>query len=581
MQQEKDSLHSTHSKNSKQSAHSTRSAQSAHSKNTVHSENTVRSAQSAHSKNTAHSENTVRSAQSAHAKSTAHSENTVRSAQSAHAKNTARSKQSVQSKKTARSKQSVQSKQSAQSAHSENAAQSAHSEDRRKKTQTTQTTEIDYVKAPIPKVYRRLLPSAIGSLLTATVASFIDVVILSHYLGPGMLAIVSLCMPIYMLVNTLSMLIASGASTLYAQYLGEGDKQEALRYFSVSVVHSLICGVVLTVVGLLFTDKVVWLLGANDAVAAQTAEYAHVLFFFMIPLMIYVLLLFFVRIDNDPTRVLAATSVCAGVNLVLDILFVGPLHLGVKGAAMATCLAYTLGMFVNLTHFISRKNTLKFIQRCLKGRSLRVWRIGLPLAASQLGMTVSTQIFNNTVIRVGSEDYVAVYGVVIQLTMISMAIYEGVGQASQPMLAAAYGAGRWKRIRRVFLYGLRLELIGTVALALFYFLAANPVAGLFSIKEGALMDLALTAIRIYALSLPMTGVNSIIMYYFQAQEKTGRALLISLLYSSVLLIAALMILVALFREKAIWGSYPAAQAVALVISRLMLRRNQNERRTHK
>ena len=497
---------------------------------------------------------------------------------STHSKKSVQSKKSAQSKQSARTKHSVRS---AQSVHSEKAAQSAHSEEHRKKTQTTQTAEIDYVKAPIPKLYRRLLPSAIGSLLTATVASFIDVVILSHYLGPGMLAIVSLCMPIYMLVNTLSMLIASGASTLYAQYLGEGDKQEALRYFSVSVVHSLICGVVLTVVGLLFTDPVVRLLGANDAVAAQTAEYAHVLFFFMIPLMIYVLLLFFVRIDNDPTRVLAATSVCAGVNLVLDILFVGPLHLGVKGAALATCLAYTLGMIVNLTHFISRKNTLKFIKRCLQGRSLRVWRIGLPLAASQLGMTVSTQIFNNTVIRVGNEDYVAVYGVVIQLTMISMAIYEGVGQASQPMLAAAYGAGRWKRIRRVFLYGLRLELIGTVALALFYFLAANPVAGLFSIKEGALMDLALTAIRIYALSLPMTGVNSIIMYYFQAQEKTGRALLISLLYSSVLLIAALMILVALFREKAIWGSYPVAQALALVVSLLMLRRNQNERRTHK
>ena len=79
----------------------------------------------------------------------------------------------------------------------------------------------------------------------------------------------------------------------------------------------------------------------------------------------------------------------------------------------------------------------------------------------------------------------------------------------------------------------------------------------------------------------LTGVNSIIMYYFQAQEKTGRALLISLLYSSVLLIAALMILVALFREKAIWGSYPVAQALALVVSLLMLRRNQNERRTHK
>ena len=153
---------------------------------------------------------------------------------STHSKN---SKQSALSTRTAQSARTKQSVRSAQSVHSEKAAQSAHSEEHRKKTQTTQTAEIDYVKAPIPKLYRRLLPSAIGSLLTATVASFIDVVILSHYLGPGMLAIVSLCMPIYMLVNTLSMLIASGASTLYAQYLGEGDKQEALRYFSVSVVH--------------------------------------------------------------------------------------------------------------------------------------------------------------------------------------------------------------------------------------------------------------------------------------------------------------------------------------------------------
>lgn len=440
-------------------------------------------------------------------------------------------------------------------------------------------TEIDYVNTPVGTLYRKLLPSAIGSLLTATVASFIDVVILSHYLGPGMLAIIGLCMPIYMLVNTLGMLIASGASTLYAQYLGEGNKEEALRFFSVSVVHVLACGAVLTLAGVLFTGPVVKLLGANEAVAAQTAEYAHVLFFFMIPLMIYVQLLFFVRIDNDPGRVLTATSVCAAVNLVLDVLFVGPLNLGIRGAAFATCLAYTLGMAVNLTHFTSRKNTLKFRKNCLKGRSLRVWRTGMPLAASQLGMTVSTQVFNNTVIRVGNENYVAVYAAITQLAMTSMAIYDGIGQASQPLLAAAYGARKPDRIRQVFLRGVRLELIGTAALALLYIAAAGPICSLFSIKEKELFDLAVSGIRIYALSIPMMGVNSIIMYYFQSREKTGRALAISLLSGSVLLIASLLVLIAVFREKGIWFSYAAAQALALVISLLLLRQEQHGRRT--
>ena len=437
-------------------------------------------------------------------------------------------------------------------------------------------SEINYVTDSIGGLYRRLLPSAIGSLLTATVASLIDVVILSHYLGSSMLTVVELCMPVYMLVNTLAMLISSGAATLYAHYLGEGNREEALRFFSASLVHMLICGGVMMLVGLLFTGSVVRLLGANDAVMAPTLDYAHVLFFFMIPLMIYVQLLFFVRVDDDPNRVLAATTVCAVTNLGLDILFVGPLGWGPKGAALATCLAYTIGMAVNLTHFLSSKNSLRFRRNCLKGRGLRMWRAGMPLAASQLGMTVSTNVFNNVIIRAGNESYVAVYAVITQLSMTSMAIYDGVSQAAQPIIAAASGAGLPDRIKRVFRHGMLLELIGTGALALLYIVCAGPIASLFSIRDGELLSLALTGIRIYALSIPLTGLNSIIMYYFQAQEKTGRGLAISLLSGSVLLIAALLVLTALFGVQGVWFSWVAAQALALVVSILLFRQSQGK-----
>ncbi len=438
----------------------------------------------------------------------------------------------------------------------------------------TENREINYVIDPVGKLFRRLLPSAIGSLLTATVASLIDVVILSYFLGPSMLAVVELCMPVYMLVNTLAMLISSGAATLYAHSLGEGDREEALRWFSASTIHMLVCGGVLMLAGLLFTGPVVRLLGANDAIMEPTVEYARVLFFFMIPLIIYVQLVFFVRIDDDPNRVLAATSVCAFTNLVLDILFVGPLGWGPKGAALATCLAYTVGIAVNLTHFFSKRNTLKLVKNCLKGRGLRMWRTGLPLAASQLGMTVSTNVFNNVIIRVGNENYVAVYAVITQLSMTAMAVYDGIGQSAQPILAAASGAGLKDRIQCVFRRAVMLELIGTTALALAYIVLAGPIAALFSIREGELLSLALTGIRIYALSIPLTGLNSIIMYYFQAQEKAGRGLAISLLSSSVLLIAALLTLTALFGVQGVWFSWLAAQSLTLMISIALFRKEQ-------
>ena len=429
-----------------------------------------------------------------------------------------------------------------------------------------QTGEIDYIGDSLESLYRRLLPSAIGSLLTSTVASLIDVVILSYFLGPEMLAVVGLCMPVYMLVNTLGMLISSGAATLYAQYLGEGNREEAHKYFSLSIIHMLLCALFLTAIGLFFTKDVVTLLGANAAIIEATESYAHILFLFMIPLMLYVQLLFFVRIDGDPVRTLAATFSCAVTNLALDVLFVGSLGLGVRGAAMATCLAYTIGMAVNLTHFLSPKNSLTFRKDCLTSSGLRMWRAGIPLAASQLGMTVSTQVFNNIVIRVGNENYVALYAVITQLSMISMAIYDGIGQAAQPILAAAFGAGKRDRLDLAFRRGIQLEIIGTLILGGIYFLAAGQIAGLFSIKSGDLLALSLSGIRCYALSIPFMGMNSIIMYYFQAQEKTAEATAISLISGSLILIAALIILIFIFGERGIWLSWVTAQLLALLIS---------------
>ena len=93
---------------------------------------------------------------------------------------------------------------------------------------------MDYLSDPIEKLYQKLLPSAIGSMLTATVASLIDTVVLSHYLGPVMLSSVSICMPIYMVLNALALLIVSGGATLCATYLGKNDPQESNRYFTVS-----------------------------------------------------------------------------------------------------------------------------------------------------------------------------------------------------------------------------------------------------------------------------------------------------------------------------------------------------------
>ena len=413
-------------------------------------------------------------------------------------------------------------------------------------------------------------------MLSETVASLIDAIILNHYLGPDMLSTISICMPIYMTVNVLSMLIVSGGATLFAQSLGKEDKTEAQRFYTCSIVLMVICGAVLTLFGLLFTPQIIQGLGAAGDILDPTVRYARVLFGFMIPLSLYQQLMVYVRFDGAPILSLISTIACAVVNLVLDILFVGPFGWGSAGAALATCLAYTLAMFINALHLFQKKNGLVLRRGSLSAaRIRRLLKTGVPLSITQLGMAVGTCLFNIRIMQVGGSLYLDVYGAITQLSVVAMALYEGVAQACQPILAACFGAGNRGRMYRTVRYGFLMEIISMVLATALYLFGADLVADMFSMKEAVLRGVAVNAIRIYALSLLFTGLNTMIIYYFQVQEKEVRATGISLLSGTILPVGFLFILTAISDASAIWWCYLIAQSLTLILSAALYARDKH------
>ena len=426
---------------------------------------------------------------------------------------------------------------------------------------------MDYLHDSHRSMFAKLLPSAIGAMLSETVASLFDTIILSHYLGPDMLSTVSICMPIYMFVNTLSMLIVSGGATLFAQYIGRNDKQEAQRYYTCSIALMTLSGLILTVVGLLFTEPIISALGASGTILEPTVRYARVLFGFMVPLSLYQQLMVYVRFDGAPMLSLISTIVCAVVNLVLDVLFVGPFGWGAAGAALATCLAYTVAMLINAIRLLQKNNGLILRRGSLTGkRIVRLLKTGVPLSVTQLGMSVGTSLFNIRIMDVGGAMRLDVYGVITQLSVVAMALYEGIAQACQPILAACFGAGNRKRINKTVRYGFIMEIVAMSAATAAYIFCAGFAADLFSMKEAAIRSEAIGAVRIFALSLLFTGINTIIVYYFQAQEREIYATGVTLLSGTVLPVAFLYLLTAVFGVDGIWWCYLIAQGATSVIS---------------
>lgn len=440
---------------------------------------------------------------------------------------------------------------------------------------------MDYLTDSVEKLYKQLVPSAIGSMLTATVASLIDTIVLSYYLGPVMLSSVSICMPIYMILNALALLIVSGGATLSATYIGKGDAQESNRYFTVSALSVVFVGLLLTIAGNLFPEEMITILGANETVWQSTLDYAKVLMKFMIPLMLYCLMLFFVRFDSDPGLALFATGVCVVTNLVLDVLFVGPLNMGASGAALATCLAYTIATAVGFTHFLKKKNTLRLQKGSFAfSRLKRILAAGLPLSFSQFGMAFTTSVFNGQIMRIAGELYVTVYAIITQLSMCALAFYEGIPQAAQPILAANFGAGKMDRVKKTMRIGVILELIVTGVCLVVYCLGAKIISGFFSITEGPLLTISMDGIRIFALSLPFTGLNMFGMYYLQSRERVIPSAVISLLNGTVLMILCLLGLTVCFGAGGIWWTWFCAQALTMIYTVWAITRENRKEKTN-
>ena len=437
------------------------------------------------------------------------------------------------------------------------------------------TGTMDYLRDSHRSMFAKLLPSAIGAMLSETVASLIDTIIMSHYLGPDMLSTISICMPIYMFVNTLSMLIVSGGATLFAQSLGREDREDAQRYYTCSIIMMVLCGAILTVTGLAFTEPIVTALGASGSVLEPTIRYGRVLFAFMIPLCLYQQLMVYVRFDGAPILSLISTIVCAVVNLTLDILFVGVFMWGAGGAALATCLAYTAAMLINAAHLLQKSNGLIFRRGSMSGARVgRVLKTGIPLSVTQLGMAVGTSLFNNRIMDVGGPMYLDIYGVITQLSVVAMALYEGIAQACQPILAACFGAGDRKRTKTTLRYGFVMEIIAMAFATVLYILGAGFAANLFSMREAEIHAAAVGAVRIYALSLLFTGFNTIIIYHFQVKEREFHATGISLLSGTILPVAFLYLLTGYFGVSGIWWCYLIAQGLTLILSAALYARDQ-------
>ena len=316
----------------------------------------------------------------------------------------------------------------------------------------------------------------------------------------------------------------------------------------------------------LFMEDIAWLLGGTEETLPYIMDYLPYIIWGMGTYFFSSFLQTFIRNDGAPK--LAMNGVIAGgvTNIVLDYLFVYPMNMGMKGAALATVLGSSLTVVILCTHFFTKKNQLKFTLKGFHPSFLqKIIANGFTSFVIEAASGFTIFIFNLQLIRYLGNTGVSVYGIICNTALVVICLCKGIEQAAQPILSINHGAGLSSRILKVQSLSLKTSVIICTLPVLLGLFVPNLFTYIFLEPTSEILTLAAPAIRIYFTGFLFLGINMVFICYFQSVAKSVQSLSLCLLRGCILVVAFVYILPVFFGSTGIWLAFPAAEFLTMIV----------------
>lgn len=417
------------------------------------------------------------------------------------------------------------------------------------------------------------LPAMLGQL-TTLIYNIADTFFVSMTKEPAMIAAVTLCTPILLIVMSIASIFGMGGNSVIARLLGEDEKKKVSRTLNFCMYAMTLAGILILIAGILFMEPIAKISGADAENMAYTCDYLKYIFLgtpFIILSNGAVHLFRSLGFIKESTIRLALGNF---INIVFDFIFIVLWGWGTAGAALAT----SVGFFCSTIYYL-----ICLIRAERKGNQLitlsikhfapykkmvcSVVSIGIPGALITALLSVSNIVLNNYIGIYGSNA-VASYGIAYKVDMVPIMLSVGLSQGVAPLVGYYYGAGKRDRMSQIMkastIYGI---LLGTIFLALFY-LSGAKLAGVFLHDEG-LIGQAGYFIRILGLSAPMLGIVNMVTSYFQALGAAVKSLLITIMRNAVLFIPAVILLNSKWQLDGVIAAQPVVETVLAIVCLVM------------
>lgn len=388
-----------------------------------------------------------------------------------------------------------------------------------------------------------------------------DTFFISNGLGANGLTALNLAIPIYSFIHGSGLMFGMGGATKYSIYRGQKKYKSADKCFSNTIYIMSILAAIFMLAGIFFSEKLTILLGADKDVFLMTKTYLQVILLFAPAFMANDTLICFVRNDGNPKLSMIGMLTGSFSNIILDYVFIFPLHMGIFGAVLATGIAPVISLCILSRHWFTRQNQFHLV-RIYPSFQLtgNIISLGIPSFITEMASGIVMIVFNTIILHLQGNTGVAAYSVVANLSLVVISIYTGIAQGTQPILSRAYGYGERENQKRILRYALKTMLVISCGIYLFFLFSANSIVSVFNSEQNIqLQQIAETGVKLYFTAVPFVGFNIIISSYFTSIEKALPAQIISLSRGFLVIIPMAFFLSFLLKMTGVWLSFPITE----------------------
>ena len=258
----------------------------------------------------------------------------------------------------------------------------------------------------------------------------------------------------------------------------------------------------------------------------------------------------FIRADKAPKKAMFAVIFSGFLNIILDYIFVFPLNMGMKGAAIATVFSYTISFLILLTHLLSKSNTLSFKKDFYKlSYVIRIIKCGLPSLFIEVSLGFVIFIFNIQILKLIGDDGVTAYSIISNTGIIAVALFNGISQTIQPLVSINIGANLKDRVVKLRNLGLSTALLIGVVFFILCILFPEQIVRIFVKPSETVLSIAINSIRIYSTAFIIMGINMVTGAYFQSVELAKESFIIAFCRGLLFVSICVFNITYIFRNK--------------------------------